>query len=75
MVMETTRRMSLCGGFGDPVCNGVILSGGRILITHQGETNGDAVIYTSLLCKNRVPSGVLALLNQITDYAEVALSS
>jgi len=66
MVMETTRRMALCGGFGEPICNGVILKQGRILITH--ETNIDeTVIYTSLLCQNSVPAGLLFILNKITE--------
>lgn len=64
MVMETTRRMSQCGGFGEPICNGVILTQGRILITHQAEVNGK-VIYLSLLC-GKVPARVLSLLNSIT---------
>ncbi len=66
MVMETTRRMAICGGFGDPICNGVILKQGKILITHETAI-GDVVIYTSLLCQNKVPSGLLAILNQISD--------
>jgi len=66
MVMETTRRMAICGGFGDPICNGVILKEGRILITHETAI-GDVTIYTSLLCQNKVPSGLLALLNQISE--------
>ncbi len=65
MVMETTRRMALCGGFGEPICNGVILKKGRILITHETAA-GESVIYTSLLCQNSVPSGLLAILNKIT---------
>jgi len=65
MVMETTRRMALCGGFGEPVCNGVILKQGRILITHETSV-AETVIYTSLLCQNSVPSGLLAILNNIT---------
>ena len=71
MVMETTRCMSLCGGFGEPVCNGVILTRGRILITHQA-TVKDEVIYTSLLC-HKVPGGLLGLLNEITSYVEEAI--
>jgi len=69
MVMETTRRMSLCGGFGEPICNGVILHNGRILITHQSLAK-DQVVYTSLLCHGKVPNGLLELLNQISAYAE-----
>jgi len=69
MVMETTRRMSLCGGFGEPICNGVILQKGRILITHQSQVKGQ-VIYTSLLCRGKVPNGLLDLLNEITTCAE-----
>jgi len=68
MVMETTRRMSLCGGFGEPICNGVILTKGRILITHQA-TVKDEVIYTSVLCR-KVPAGLLTVLNEITSYVE-----
>ncbi|GAV19854.1 hypothetical protein MMIC_P0812 [Mariprofundus micogutta] len=68
MVMETTRRMSLCGGFGEPICNGVILSGGRILITHQA-TVKEEVIYTSILCQ-KVPNGLLSVLKQVTSYVE-----
>ncbi|TLS65949.1 hypothetical protein FE236_07120 [Mariprofundus erugo] len=67
MVMETTRRMALCGGFGEPICNGVILHHGRILITHETAI-GEEVIYTALLCRNKVPSGLLSLLNTITAY-------
>ncbi|ATX81820.1 hypothetical protein Ga0123462_0951 [Mariprofundus ferrinatatus] len=65
MVMETTRTMARCGGFGEPVCNGVILNSGRILITHQEVVNG-RVIYLSLLCRKKVPEGLLALLQHIT---------
>jgi hypothetical protein len=64
MVMETTRRMSLSGGFGEPICNGIILTGGRILITHQASVK-EKVIYLSLLC-GKVPPRVLRLLNAIT---------
>ncbi len=69
MVMETTRRMSLCGGFGEPVCNGVILTQGRILVTHQGQADGRN-IYSSLLCNGKVPSGLLLLLNRIMTCVE-----
>ena len=69
MVMETTRRMSICGGFGDPICNGVILKQGRILITHE-TTIGDVVMYTSLLCRNKVPPGLLGILTQISDLVK-----
>jgi len=69
MVMETTRRMSLCGGFGEPICNGVILKQGRILITHE-TVIGEDVIYTSLLCRNKVPGGLLAVLNRISDIVK-----
>jgi len=69
MVMETTRRMAICGGFGDPICNGVILKHGRILITH--ETNiDDVVIYTALLCRNKVPSGLLSILTTISNLVK-----
>jgi len=71
MVMETTRRMAICGGFGEPVCNGVILQQGRILITHQAAI-GDEVIYTALLCRNRVPAGLQGLLTTITTYIKPA---
>ncbi len=66
MVMETTRRMALCGGFGEPICNGVILKKGRILITHETVV-GETVIYTALLCHKSVPSGLLSILNSIAD--------
>lgn len=69
MVMETTRRMSQCGGFGEPICNGVILKQGRILITHESAA-GDDVIYVSLLCLKSVPAGLLSLLNRITDLVK-----
>ena len=69
MVMETTRRMSLCGGFGEPICNGVILKHGRILITHE-TVIGEEVIYTSLLCRNRVPAGLLHVLNRISELVK-----
>jgi len=72
MVMETTRRMAQCGGFGEPICNGVILHHGRILITHETAI-GENVIYTALLCRNKVPGGLLALLNTITSYLEEEL--
>ncbi len=65
MVMETTRRMALCGGFGEPICNGVILKQGRILITHETAI-GENVVYTSLLCQKSVPNGLLSILNNIT---------
>ncbi|MDQ6969202.1 MAG: hypothetical protein Q9M16_01650 [Mariprofundus sp.] len=65
MVMETTRRMAICGGFGDPICNGVILKQGKILITHETAI-GDVVMYTSLLCQNKVPAGLLDVLNKIS---------
>ena len=65
MVMETTRRMALCGGFGEPICNGVILKEGRILITHETAI-GENVVYTSLLCHKSVPNGLLSILNNIT---------
>jgi len=66
MVMETTRRMAICGGFGDPICNGVILKQGKILITHESAID-DVTVYTSLLCQNKVPNGLLGILNQISD--------
>jgi len=69
MVMETTRRMSICGGFGDPICNGVILKQGRILITHETKIS-DLTIYTSLLCRNKVPAGLLGILNKISDLVK-----
>jgi len=72
MVMETTRRMSICGGFGEPICNGVILPKGKILITHQDLVN-DQVIYTSLLCQNKVPNGLVDLLKRITGLVEEAV--
>ena len=71
MVMETTRRMALCGGFGEPVCNGVILKEGRILITHE-TTIGEHVVYTSLLCHKSVPNGLLSILNKITTLLKEA---
>jgi len=71
MVMETTRRMSLCGGFGEPICNGVILKEGRILITHE-TTIGENVIYTSLLCHKSVPNGLLSILNKISLLLKTA---
>jgi len=71
MVMETTRRMALCGGFGEPICNGVILKQGRILITHETAIE-EQVIYTSLLCQNSVPKGLLGILNNITALLKQA---
>jgi len=72
MVMETTRRMSLCGGFGEPICNGVILKEGRILITHETAI-GETVIYTSLLCHKSVPNGLLGILNEISALLKKVL--
>ena len=72
MVMETTRRMAQCGGFGEPICNGVILKQGRILITHETVV-GDQVIYTSLLCQKSVPAGLLSLLNHISVLVKASL--
>jgi len=72
MVMETTRRMAQCGGFGEPICNGVILKQGRILITHESVA-GDTVIYAFLLCQKSVPAGLLSLLNRITDLVKESL--
>jgi len=72
MVMETTRRMSQCGGFGEPICNGVILKQGRILITHESVAE-NTVIYASLLCQKNVPTGLLALLNRISDLVKASL--
>ncbi|MDQ6997915.1 MAG: hypothetical protein Q9M17_04305 [Mariprofundus sp.] len=69
MVMETTRRMAICGGFGNPICNGVILKQGRILITHE-TTIGDLVMYTSLLCRGKVPPGLLGILNNISELVK-----
>ena len=69
MVMETIRTMSQCGGLGEPICNGIILKCGRILITHQAFAN-DEVIYLSLLCEKKVPAGLLELLNSITALVE-----
>jgi len=66
MVMETTRRMALCGGFGEPICNGIILQHGRILITHESTIDQHA-IYTALLCR-KVPAGLQSVLNTITAY-------
>lgn len=61
--------MSQCGGFGEPICNGVILKRGKILITHQAVVKGE-VIYSSLLCQKKVPAGLLELLNNITALVE-----
>ncbi len=72
MVMETTRRMAQCGGFGEPICNGVILKQGRILITHETVV-GDQVIYTSLLSQKSVPAGLLSLLNHISALVKASL--
>jgi len=72
MVMETTRRMSLCGGFGEPICNGVILKEGRILITHETTLGEETVIYTSILCHKSVPNGLLSILNRITDLLKAS---
>ncbi|WP_194334946.1 hypothetical protein [Mariprofundus sp. KV] len=72
MVMETIRTMSQVGGFGEPICNGVILKKGRILITHQDVVKGE-VIYSSLLCQKKVPAGLLELLNKITKLVEKAI--
>ncbi len=69
MVMETTRRMALCGGFGEPVCNGVILKEGRILITHETAI-GENVVYTSLLCHKSVPNGLLSILKKISKLLQ-----
>lgn len=70
MVMETTRRMALCGGFGEPICNGVILHQGRILITHETAIDDETVVYTALLCHKKVPSGLLSILNNITSLVK-----
>jgi len=64
--------MAQCGGFGEPICNGVILKQGRILITHESVV-GEHVIYTSLLCYKSVPAGLLSLLNSITDLVKESL--
>lgn len=64
MAVETARRMADSGGFGEPLCNALILEGGQMLILYQTRV-ADHVIYLALLCK-RVPTGLKKVLQNIS---------
>jgi len=63
MAFETARRMASAGGFGEPLCNALILEDGKMLIMHQTDV-AERAIYLSLLCK-KVPKGLRDILHQI----------
>ena len=71
MAVETSRIMAKNGDFGDPICNALILSGGRILIMYQTFVAG-RIIYLSLLCQ-KVPVGLKGVLENIAAVISKAL--
>jgi predicted regulator of Ras-like GTPase activity (Roadblock/LC7/MglB family) len=54
-MMEMANRMSQAGDFGVPLCNALVLRGGRMLIMHEARV-GEHNIYLSILCDSVPPS-------------------
>ncbi len=73
MAVETSNRMAENGGFGEPLCNALVLSGGSMLIMYRTLVAGRAV-YLSLLC-SRVPAGLKTLLERITNEVAGAIGA
>jgi len=70
-VMEKAMEMARHGNFGTPICNALVLSGGRMLIMHEAEI-GRQMIYLALLCR-KVPMGIQKLLQRIVDCVSRAM--
>ncbi|GAV19865.1 hypothetical protein MMIC_P0823 [Mariprofundus micogutta] len=71
-MMETSLKMSAIADLGNPICNALVLKGGRMLIMHEAKIDGDS-IYLSILC-SRVPTGVQTLIKKIVACLSRALT-
>jgi len=71
MAIETSRLLAKNGNFGDPLCNALVLTNGRMLILYQTCIAG-RVVYLSILCQ-KVPAGSKSLLEHIAAMISKAL--
>lgn len=71
-LMESSRKMADTAEFGTPVCSALVLKGGRMLLMHEANIEGQS-IYLSILCGG-VPAGVQSLIGKIVVCVSNALT-
>jgi len=69
--MDTAQHMALSGNLGELICSALVLKGGRMLIMHEADIDGQC-IYLSILC-SKVPNGVQKLIVKIVKCLSTTL--
>jgi len=69
--METAQQMTSSGELGTLICSALVLKGGRMLIMHEANIDGQP-IYLSVLCR-KVPVSVQKMIMRIVQCVSTTL--